>query len=48
MQQYTNELTAEMLTAFDQSPFTAEQLTDMNEEARSLIEHLSFLLRSHV
>lgn len=37
MQQYTNELTAEMLAAFDQSPFTAEQLAEMNEEARSLI-----------
>lgn len=37
MQQYTNELTAEILAAFDQSPFTAEQLAEMNEEARSLI-----------
>jgi hypothetical protein len=37
MQQYTNELTAEMLAAFDQLPFTAEQLAEMNEEARSLI-----------
>ncbi|HEY2453949.1 MAG TPA: hypothetical protein VGI71_15250 [Scandinavium sp.] len=37
MKQYTNELTAEMLAAFDQSPFTAEQLAGMNEEARSLI-----------
>lgn len=37
MKQYTNELTAEMLAAFDQSPFTAEQLSEMNEEARSLI-----------
>lgn len=38
MKQYTNELTAEMLAAFDQSPFTAEQLAGMNDEARSLIE----------
>jgi hypothetical protein len=37
MQQYTNELTAEMLAAFDHSPFTTEQLAEMNEEARSLI-----------
>lgn len=37
MKQYTNELTAEMLAAFDQSPFTTEQLAEMNEEARSLI-----------
>ncbi len=37
MKQYTNELTAEMLAAFDQSPFTAEQLAEMNEEACNLI-----------
>lgn len=37
MKQYTNELTAEMLAAFDQSPFTAEQLAEMNEETRNLI-----------
>ncbi|MEZ0531608.1 hypothetical protein [Enterobacter sp. KB-221C9] len=38
MKQYTNNLTPEMLGAFDQSPFTAEQLAGMNDEARSLIE----------
>ncbi len=38
MKQYTNELTPEMLAAFDESPFTAEQLAGMNDEARSLIE----------
>ena len=37
MKQYTNELTAEMLAAFDQSPFTAEQLAEMNDETRNLI-----------
>lgn len=37
MKQYTNDLTSEMLAAFDQSPFTAEQLAGMNDEARSLI-----------
>ncbi|MCT4711248.1 hypothetical protein MUA04_13770 [Enterobacteriaceae bacterium H11S18] len=37
MKQCTNELTAEMLAAFDPSPFTAEQLAEMNEEARGLI-----------
>jgi hypothetical protein len=41
MKQYTNELTSEMLAAFDQSPFTAEQLAGMNEEARTLIEKQS-------
>ncbi|WP_208527917.1 hypothetical protein [Lelliottia nimipressuralis] len=38
MKQYTNELTPEMLAAFDESPFTAEQLAAMNDESRSLIE----------
>ena len=38
MKQYTNELTPEMLAAFDKSPFTTEQLAGMNDEARSLIE----------
>lgn len=38
MQQYTNDLTPEMLAAFDESPFTAEQLAGMNDEACSLIE----------
>ncbi len=38
MKQYTNELRPEMLAAFDESPFTAEQLARMNDEARSLIE----------
>lgn len=38
MKQYTNDLTPEMLAAFDESPFTAEQLAGMNDEARSLIE----------
>lgn len=37
MKQYTNELTAELLAAFDQSPLTAEQLAEMNKEARGLI-----------
>ncbi|EQA1622783.1 hypothetical protein V5K00_RS11640 [Enterobacter asburiae] len=38
MKQYTNELTPEMLAAFDESPFTAEQLAAMNDESRSIIE----------
>lgn len=37
MKQYNNDLTAEMLASFDQSPFTAEQLAGMNDEARNLI-----------
>ncbi len=38
MKQYSNDLTPEMLVAFDQSPFTDEQLAGMNDEACSLIE----------
>lgn len=38
MKQYTNNLTPEMLAAFDHSPFTTEQLAGMNDEALSLIE----------
>lgn len=37
MQQCTNELTPEMLVAFDQSPFTAEQLAKMDEGSQALI-----------
>jgi hypothetical protein len=37
MKQYANELTAEMLADFGQSPFKAEQFAEMNEEARGLI-----------
>ena len=37
MQQYTNELTPEMLVAFDQSPFTTEQLAKMDEGSQALI-----------
>ena len=37
MKQYTNELTAEMLASFDQSPFTAEQLAKMDEGSQALI-----------
>lgn len=37
MKQYTNELTAEMLASFAQSPFTAEQLAKMDEGSQALI-----------
>lgn len=37
MKQYTNEITAEMLASFDQSPFTAEQLSKMDEGSQALI-----------
>lgn len=38
MKQYTHDLTPEILAAFDQPPFTAEQLAEMNDVTRSLIE----------
>lgn len=47
MQQYTNELTAEMLAAFDQSPFTAEQLAGMDDEARAAVEKQDEYARYH-
>ena len=37
MKQHTNELTAEMMAAFDQSPFTVEQLAKMDEGSQALI-----------
>ena len=37
MKQYTNELTAEMLASFAQSPFTVEQLAKMDEGSQALI-----------
>lgn len=45
--QYTNELTPEILAGMDISPFTAEQLTAMTNEARELIEEQKAFCRSH-
>lgn len=36
-QQYTNELTPDVLATLDQSPFTQEQLASMSDEARAFI-----------
>lgn len=36
--QYTNELTPALLAEMDKSPFSPEQLANMNEEARAVIE----------
>ncbi|POT55758.1 hypothetical protein C3432_22295 [Citrobacter amalonaticus] len=46
-QQYTNELTPEALAGLDKSPFTPEQLADMNDEARALIEAQEEYCRQH-
>jgi hypothetical protein len=45
--QYTNELTPEILAKMDCSPFTAEQLTEMNDEARAVVREQDEYLRQH-
>lgn len=44
-QQYTKELTPEILAGFDPSPFTAEQPAAMSDAARTLFEELKTLCR---
>lgn len=46
-QQYTNTMTAEEAETMEQSPFTAEQLAAMNDEARALIEEQEEYARQH-
>ncbi|WP_039058521.1 PAAR domain-containing protein [Enterobacter sp. Bisph1] len=45
--QYNNELTPELLAAMEQSPFTTEQLTGMNDETRALIAEKQAYCRQH-
>lgn len=45
--QYTNDLTPEILASMDISPFTAEELADMTDEARDLIEEQKAFCRAH-
>ena len=45
--QYTNELSPEVLTSMDQSPFTTEQLAGMNDETRALISEQQEYCRQH-
>lgn len=45
--QYNNELTPELLATMDQSPFTAEQLAGMNDEARALVTKHEDFKRHH-
>jgi len=45
--QYTNELTSELLSTMEQSPFTAEQLAGMNDQARALIAGQQEYCRQH-
>ncbi|MBC0856774.1 PAAR domain-containing protein [Pantoea stewartii] len=46
-QQYTNELTPDVLACQDVSPFSPEQLAEMSDEARALIEEQKVFCRSH-
>lgn len=46
-QQYTNELTPEVLAGQDRSPFTPEQLAAMNDESRAIIEEQAEYCRQH-
>lgn len=45
--QYTNELTPELRATMDQSAFTAQQLAEMNDETRALIEEQDEYIRLH-
>lgn len=45
--QYTNELTPEILAEMDRSAFTSEQLAEMDDEARKLITEQDEYLRQH-
>lgn len=45
--QYTNDLTPDMLAGMDISPFTAEELAEMTDEARDLIAAQKDFCRAH-
>jgi len=47
MQQYTNELSTELLASMDTPRFSAEALTEMSEEALALIEEQAAFCRAH-
>lgn len=46
-QQYSNELTPDVLACQDVSPFSPAQLAEMSEEARALIEEQKAFCRAH-
>ena len=46
-QQYTNELTPQILSTMDTSPFTPEQLAEMRDEALALINAQDDYARQH-
>ena len=46
-QQYTNELTPEILAGMDKSPFTPAQLAEMSDEALPLIQEQDDYARQH-
>lgn len=45
--QYTNELTPEILAGFDESPFTDQQLAEMSDDARAVVEEQRLFHRQH-
>ncbi|WP_238483360.1 hypothetical protein [Rahnella perminowiae] len=45
--QFTNELNQELLDAINASPFTAEQLAEMDESARAVVEEQAVFARQH-
>ena len=47
MKQYTNELTADVLTELDKSPFTAAELADMPDDALAIIREQEEFCREH-
>lgn len=47
MQQYTNELSAELLASMDKPRFSAEELMEMSEAALALIEEQAAFCRAH-
>ena len=46
-QQYTNELTPEILTGLEASPFTAEEIAAMDDDAHAIIAEGRDLKRNH-
>lgn len=45
--QFTNELNQELLDVINASPFTTEQLAEMDESARAVVEEQAVFARQH-
>lgn len=46
--QFTNELNQELLDVINASPFTAEQLAEMDESVRAVVEEQAAFARQHL